>query len=160
LTISSKINRIDLTDANLLIDFKPALNSEFLDKKLINEFNDSPMKSLSNYLKTLLPNSFIDKFIKKAGLEDKKLSQINKEERKIILTLLKRFDFSVKMLDNIDNAIITSGGVCLDEVNPKTMESKLVSGLYFAGEVLDIDALTGGYNLQVAFSTGYVAGNA
>lgn len=159
LTISAKINRIDLSNAKFLIDFKPALDREFLDKKLISEFNDNPKKSLSNYLKTLLPSSFISKFILKSGLEDKPLSQINKEERKILATLLKRFDFSVKMLDNIDNAIITSGGVCLDEVNPKTMESKLVKGLYFVGELLDIDALTGGYNLQVAFSTAYVAGN-
>lgn len=158
LTISSKINRLDLSNAKFLIDFKPALEREFLDKKLITEFNDNPKKSLSNYLKTLLPSSFIPKFILKSQIEDKPLSKINKEERKIIVTLLKRFDFSIKMLDNIDNAIITSGGVCLNEINPKTMESKLVSGLYLVGELLDVDALTGGYNLQIAFSTGYVAG--
>ena len=160
LTISAKINKFDLNKAKLLLDFKPALDVQFLDKKLVTEFNDNSKKSLSNYLKTLLPSSFIPKFILKSGIEDKTLSKINKEERKILVTLLKRFDFSVKMLDNIDNAIITSGGVSLDEVNPKTMESKLVKGLYFVGEVLDIDALTGGYNLQVAFSTGYIAGNA
>lgn len=159
LTMSAKINRLDLNNAKFIIDFKPALSLEFLDKKLVNEFNESPMKMLSNYLKTLLPVSFIPKFMSKLNFEDKQLSKINKEERKIIYGLLKRFDFSIKMLDNIDNAIITSGGVCLDEVNPKTMESKLVSGLYFVGELLDVDALTGGYNLQVAFSTGYVAGN-
>ena len=159
LTLSAKINRLDLTNAKFLIDFKPALDIEFLDKKLVGEFNENPMKMLSTYLKTLLPTSFISKFMLKIGFEDKKLAQINKEERKIIVTLLKRFDFSIKMLDNIDNAIITSGGVCLNEINPKTMESKLVSGLYFVGELLDVDALTGGYNLQVAFSTGFVAGN-
>lgn len=158
LTMSTKINRLDLSNAKFVIDFKPALSYEFLDKKLVTEFNENSMKMLSTYLKTLLPSSLIPKFISKLGFEDKKLAQINKEERKIIVTLLKRFDFSIKMLDNIDNAIVTSGGVCLDEVNPKTMESKLVSGLYFVGELLDVDALTGGYNLQVAFSTGYVAG--
>ena len=159
LTISSKINRLDLSNATFLIDFKPALTVDFLDNKLIEEFNSNSKKKLSTYLKTLLPINFIPKFVNKLNFEDKELSKINKEERKQIVSLLKRFDFSIKMLDNIDDAIITSGGVSLDEINPKTMESKLVSGLYFVGEVLDIDALTGGYNLQVAFSTAYVAGN-
>ena len=84
--------------------------------------------------------------------------QINKKIRETIISLLKRFDFSIKSLDTINKAIVTSGGVSTKEINPKTMESKLVSNLYFVGEVLDVDALTGGFNLQIAFSTGFVAG--
>lgn len=158
LTLSSKINKFDLTCAKLYLDLKPALTEEFLNNKLILEFNENSKKQLSNYLKTLLPASLISYFIKKCNIEDKELCKLTKEDRKTILGLLKRFDFSIKMLDNIDNAIITSGGIDLKEVNPKTMESKLVEGLYLVGELLDVDALTGGYNLQVAFSTGFVAG--
>lgn len=159
LTLSAYINKFDLSGAKMYIDFKPALSEEFLDKKLIKEFNENSNKNLSTYLKTLLPMSFVPYFIKKLQIFDKKLSQINKQERKIVVSLLKRFDFSIKLLDNINKAIVTSGGVDLKEINPKTMESKLQKGLYFVGEVLDIDALTGGFNLQIAFSTGFVAGN-
>lgn len=158
LTLSSLINRFDLSNAKLFIDFKPSLDDRFLDNKLVREFNENSNKNLSTYLKTLLPLSFVPYFMDRLGFEDKKLSLIKKEERKIILTLVKKFDFSIKMLDNINKAIVTSGGVDLVEVNPKTMESKICQGLYFAGEILDIDALTGGFNLQIAFSTGYVAG--
>ena len=158
LTMSSKINRLDLTNAKLFIDFKPALDEKTLDEKFVREFNENPNKNLSNYLKTLLPANFAIYFVKKLGF-DKNLSQINKNERKQILQLMKRFDFSIKKLDNINKAIITSGGVDLVEINPKTMESKISKGLYFAGEIMDIDALTGGFNLQVAFSTGYIAGS-
>lgn len=159
LTLSAYVNKFDLSGAKMYIDFKPALDEEFLDQKLIREFNENSNKNLSTYLKTLLPMSLVPYFIKKSQIFDKKLSQINKLERKIVLSLLKRFDFSIKMLDNINKAIVTSGGVDLKEINPKTMESKLIKGLYFVGEVLDIDALTGGFNLQIAFSTGFVAGN-
>ena len=158
LTISSKINRLNLENAKLFIDFKPALDEKTMDQKLIREFNDNSNKMLSNYLKTLLPSSIVPKVLEKIDFEDKVLSKINKIERKSLVRIIKRFDFSIKMLDNINKAIITSGGVCLDEVNPKTMESKLVEGLFFAGEILDVDALTGGFNLQIAFSTGVSAG--
>lgn len=158
LTLSSKINSLDLTNSKLYIDFKPALSEEFLDEKLLREIVEFKDKDLINYLKTLLPTRFVLYFMDKAGLKNKKVYEINKVERKKIVNLLKRFDFSLLKLDNIDNAIITSGGVDLKEVNPKTMESKLQKNLYFAGEVLDCDALTGGFNLQIAFSTGFVAG--
>jgi len=159
LTMSSKINRIDLNNAILFIDLKPAISKEELDEKLIREFKANSKILLTTYLKSLLPSSLVDFFFKKLKIENKTLSQINKEERKTIVNQLKRFDFFVKMLDNINKAIITSGGVCTKEINPKTMESKLAEGLYFAGEIIDVDALTGGFNLQVAFSTGFVAGN-
>lgn len=159
LTLSALINKYDVSNAKLYIDFKPALTEEFLDDKLVKEFNENANKNLSTYLKTLLPMSFVPYFLNKIEICDKKLSQINKQERKIVVSHLKKFDFSIKMLDNINKAIVTSGGIDLKEINPKTMESKLQKGLYFVGEVLDIDAFTGGYNLQIAFSTGFVAGN-
>ena len=158
LTLSAKINGYDLKNAKLYIDFKPALDEKFLDEKLIREFLEYKGKNLSNYLKTLIPTSIIPNFLTKMAISDKKLSQMTKENRKSLISALKRFDISILKLDNIDNAIVTSGGVDLKEVNPKTMESKLQKNLYFAGEVLDCDALTGGFNLQIAFSTGYVAG--
>lgn len=159
LTMSSKINRLDLSDAKFLIDLKPALSEQDLNDKLIREFNLSPKTLLKTYIKSLLPSSMTEYFFKKLNIDNKMLTNLTKEDRKNIVNRLKRFDFSIKMLDNINKAIITSGGVSTKEVNPKTMESKLVAGLYFAGEILDVDALTGGFNLQVAFSTGYVAGN-
>lgn len=159
LTLSALINKLNFRNAKMYIDFKPALTEEFLDEKLVKEFNENSNKNLSTYLKTLLPMSFVPYFIEKSNLIDKKLSQFNKQERKIVVSRLKKFDFSIKMLDNINKAIVTSGGVDLKEINPKTMESKLQKGLYFVGEVLDIDAFTGGYNLQIAFSTGFVAGS-
>lgn len=158
LTLSSKINSFDLKRASLFIDFKPALNEETLENKLLREIVEFKDKDLANYLKTLLPIRFVPYFMEKIGILNKKVSMLNKEDRKKIINALKRFDFSLLKLDNIDNAIITSGGVNLKQVNPKTMESKLQKNLYFAGEVLDCDALTGGFNLQIAFSTGFVAG--
>ena len=110
-------------------------------------------------MKNLLPAKLIPVFIEKLGIpEDKKLNQINSEERKKLKILLKDFQFEVSGYKSFNQAIITSGGVDLREVNPKTMESRIVSGLYFAGEVLDLDADTGGFNLQATFSTGYLAG--
>ena len=159
LTLSSKINREDLSNAKMYIDFKPKLSEDTLNDKFLREFDEYAKKNLSTYLKTLLPNSIVSYFITKFKLLDKKISEITKNERNILINGLKKFDLSIKLLDNIEKAIITSGGVDLKEVSPKTFESKLVPGLYFAGEVLDIDALTGGYNLQIAFSSGYVVGN-
>jgi len=159
LTISSKINREKLTNAKLIIDFKPKLNEDTLTSKFLREFEDYAKKNLSTYLKTLLPSSMIPYFINKFKLSDKKISEMTKTDRNILINGLKKFDLSIKMLDNIEKAIVTSGGVDLKEVSPKNFESKLVDNLYFAGEVLDIDALTGGFNLQIAFSSGYVVGN-
>ncbi|MBQ8522634.1 MAG: NAD(P)/FAD-dependent oxidoreductase [Clostridia bacterium] len=159
LTISSKINRQDLSRAKLYIDFKPKLSVETLDAKFLREFKVFAKKNLSTYLKTLLPSSLVPYFIQKYALQDKKVSDLSKNDRNILINGLKKFDLSLNLLDNIEKAIITSGGVDLKEVSPKNFESKLVSNLYFAGEVLDIDALTGGFNLQIAFSSGFVVGD-
>ena len=107
----------------------------------------------------MLPNKFCEYFFVRSGLKNVKLADLTKENRLHIINLLKKFDFSIKSLDNINVGIVTSGGVDIKEINSKTCESKLVENLYFTGEVLDVDALTGGYNLQIAWSTAYLAGN-
>ena len=159
LTLSSKINREELSNAKLYIDFKPRLSEQMLNDKFMREFTEFSKKNLSTYLKTLLPSRLVPYFIEKFKLVDKKMSEMSKNDRNMLIRGLKKFDLSIKLLDNIEKAIITSGGVDTKEVSPKTFESKLVEGLYFAGEVLDIDALTGGFNLQIAFSTGFVVGD-
>lgn len=159
LTLSSKINKFDLKNAKFCIDFKPKLSQQVLEAKFIREANEFAKKNLSTYLKTLLPINFVPYFMTHLGLNDKKVSEITKLDRNILIEGLKKFDLSIKMLDNIEKAIITSGGVDTKQISPKTFESKLVEGLYFSGEVLDIDALTGGFNLQIAFASGYVVGN-
>ena len=159
LTLSSKINRYNLDKAKLYIDFKPKLSFDTLTDKFVREFKDYAKKDVATYLKTLLPSSLVPYFMQKFEISNKKVSELNKFDRNILINGLKKFDLSIKMLDNIEKAIITSGGVDLNEISPKTFESKLVDGLYFSGEVLDIDALTGGFNLQIAFSSGYVVGD-
>jgi len=141
------------------IDLKPALDFKKLDERLKREIDKGGKKYFKSLLKNLLPAKLIPVFIEKLGIsEDKRLNQINSEERKRLKMLLKDFKFEVSGYKSFDQAIVTSGGVDLREVNPRTMESKIVSGLYFAGEVLDLDANTGGFNLQAAFSTGWLAG--
>ncbi len=159
LSLSSKINRLNLVDARLLIDFKPALTDEQLKLKFGREFIEYSKKELKNYLYTLLPRSMVEYFIAHQRLDNKKVAELTREDRDKIINGLKRFDLKVKSLDNINVGIITAGGVDVKEINSKTCESKLVSGLYIVGELLDVDALTGGYNLQIAWSTGYLAGN-
>lgn len=159
LTLSSKINKLDIKNSKIAIDFKPALDYDKLTAKFQREFVEFAKKDLRNYLFTLLPTSFIDYFIKKTKLQNKKLSEITKTERDTLINCLKKFDFSIKSLDNINVSIVTSGGVDVKEINSRTCESKLVDNLYFVGEVLDVDALTGGFNLQIAWSTGFLAGN-
>ncbi len=160
LSASSLINRLDLQKVKLTIDFKPALSVEQLDKRLLRDFEEYKNKSISNCLKELLPVALISVVLGRCGiLPDKKVNSVTKNERQLLLTTIKNFDMLVSSLRGFDEAIITSGGVDVREINPKTMESKLVKGLYFCGEVLDIDAFTGGFNLQIAFSTGFAAGN-
>lgn len=159
LTASSRINKIDLTGAKIIIDFKPALSEQKLEEKFLREFIDYAKKDFKNYLHTLLPESMVDYFLRKLGIKNKKVADISKQERFKLINTLKRFDFSIESLENINVSIVTSGGVDVKQINNKTCESKLVENLYFVGEVLDVDALTGGYNLQIAWSTGYVAGN-
>ena len=140
------------------INLKPALSPETLDKRLQKDFDLYSKKQLINGLKDLLPSRLIPLIIELAGIDSQKpINQISKEERQQIGYMLQHMPLTVKGLRPVEEAIVTAGGISLKEFNPKTMESKLVKGLYGAGEVLDIDAFTGGYNLQAAFSTGYVA---
>ena len=140
------------------INLKPALSPETLDKRLQKDFDLYSKKQLINGMKDLLPSRLIPLIIELAGIDPQKpINQISKEERQQIGYMLQHMPLTVKGLRPVEEALVTAGGISLKEFNPKTMESKLVKGLYGAGEVLDIDAFTGGYNLQAAFSTGYVA---
>ncbi|MBQ5706733.1 MAG: NAD(P)/FAD-dependent oxidoreductase [Peptococcaceae bacterium] len=143
------------------IDFKPALSREKLDARFLREIEEQNKKQLKNSLPALMPSKLIPVFLKRANVSgDKAMHQITKEERMRMVDTLKDFRFTITKARPIEEAIVTAGGVSVKEVSPKTMESKLVKGLYFTGEVLDIDGMTGGFNLQAAFSTGYLAGMA
>ena len=159
LSASAHLRGEDITELSLSIDLKPALDEKTLDQRLLSDFNKKSNKDLINSLGDLLPSKMIEPFIALSGVDGrKKVNSITKEERKALLNTLKSFDIPLDGYRPIEEAIITSGGVDVKEITPKTMESKLVPGLYFAGEVIDVDAYTGGYNLQIAFSTGYLAG--
>lgn len=141
------------------IDLKPALNTEQLDKRIRRDFEKYSRKQLINGLDDLLPKAIIPVVIKLSGIDkNKTVNSITKEERYKLVQTVKNINMTVKKFRPIDEAIITSGGVKVSEINPSTMESKIVNGLYFAGEIIDVDAYTGGFNLQIAFSTGYLAG--
>lgn len=144
----------------LEIDFKPALSEEQLDSRILRDFSAEKNKAFKNSLDKLLPQKLIPVIIKLSEIdENKQVNSITKEERLALVRLLKCFEVHIKNFRKIEDAIITSGGIDIKEINPKTMESKIVSGLFFAGEVIDVDCYTGGFNLQVAYSTGYVAGS-
>ena len=160
LSASSLINRLDLNNVVLSIDFKPALSVEQLDKRILRDFDEYKNKAISNCLKELLPSAVVGEILSRCGISPElKVNGITKAQRLSLLTTVKNFDMLVASLRDFNEAIITSGGVNVKEIDPKTMQSKLVKGLYFCGEVLDVDAFTGGYNLQIAFSTGFAAGN-
>jgi len=143
----------------ICIDLKPALSEEDLDKRIIRDFEKNINKQFKNSLNELLPQKLIPVIIALSGIdESKEVHQITKQERKSLVQLLKGFTVAISGTRPIEEAIVTSGGINLKEINPKTMESKIIKGLYFAGEVIDLDAFTGGFNLQIAFSTGYTAG--
>ena len=143
----------------LSIDFKPALSEEKLDARVLRDFDKQKNKQYKNSLDELLPQKLIPIIVEKSKINpNKKVNEITKEERKNLVQLLKQFNLEIKQFRPIDEAIVTSGGVSIKEINPKTMASKLVEGLYFAGEIIDVDSYTGGFNLQIAYSTGYVAG--
>lgn len=157
-TVGKLIRKKNIGTIGLDINLKPALSSETLDKRLQKDFDLYSKKQLINGMKDLLPSRLIPLIIELAGIDPQKpINQISKEERQQIGYMLQHMPLTVKGLRPVEEAIVTAGGISLKEFNPKTMESKLVKGLYGAGEVLDIDAFTGGYNLQAAFSTGYVA---
>ena len=143
------------------VDFKPALSAEKLDARFLREIGEQNKKQLKNSLHTLMPAKLIPVFIRCCGIPgEKELHQITREERQRMVEMLKNFRFTLTKARPLEEAIVTAGGVCVKEVSPKTMESRLVQNLYFVGEVLDIDGMTGGFNLQAAFSTGYLAGSA
>ena len=143
----------------LVVDFKPALSEEKLEARILRDFEEFKNKQFKNSLDKLLPQKLIPVIIKLSNInENKKVNEITKEERKQLVILLKNFTLTLEKLRPIEEAIITSGGINIKEINPKTMESKLVKNLYFAGEIIDVDSYTGGFNLQIAYSTGYVAG--
>ncbi len=143
----------------LSIDLKPALSEEKLDGRILRDFNEEKNKSFKNSLDKLLPKKMIEVIVELSKINpDKKVNEITKKERENLVKLLKNLKVEIKDFGTIEEAIITAGGVSIKEINPKTMESKLVKGLFFAGEIIDVDAYTGGFNLQIAYSTGYTAG--
>lgn len=143
----------------LIIDLKPALSEEKLDLRLIRDFKEQSNKLFKNSLDNLVPKKLIDPIVEISNINpNKKVNEITKEERKLLINILKGLKLTLKEFRTIDDAIITAGGIDIKEINPKTMESKKVKGLFFAGEIIDVDAYTGGFNLQIAYSTGYTAG--
>ena len=143
----------------LRIDLKPALDEEKLNNRILRDFDKQKNKQFKNSLDELLPRKMIDIVIKKSEIdENKQVNEITKQERIKLIHILKNFEIEISGFRPIDESIITSGGIDTKEINPKTMESKIIKGLYFAGEIIDVDAYTGGFNLQIAYSTGYTAG--
>ena len=141
------------------IDLKPAITADELDKRLLKDFDKYTNKDFANALNDLLPKKMIPVIINRAGIPpSKKVHDITKAERKALVELLKAFTCSIKGVSGFNNAVITKGGVSVKDIDAKTMKSKIINGLYFAGEVIDVDGYTGGFNLQIAFSTGYLAG--
>ena len=146
-------------DIVLFIDLKPALTIDKLDERILRDFSEEKNKEFKNSLDKLLPKKMIPVIIELSGIEpNKKINEITKKERIKLVELLKKLEIKIEGFRPIEEAIITAGGINIKEINPKTMESKLVKGLYFAGEIIDVDAYTGGFNLQIAYSTGYTAG--
>lgn len=143
----------------LVIDLKPGLDTEQLDARVLRDFDEFTNKNFNNALDKLLPKSLIPVVIRRSGIDEyKKVHEISREERLRLVNIIKNLEFTLTGLRGYNEAIITQGGVSIKEIDPSTMESKLVKGLYFAGEVLDLDAVTGGFNLQIAWSTGHLAG--
>lgn len=159
LTISSLINKYNLKGWYAELDFKPALSEEKLNDRLLRDFEIFKNKDYINYLPNLLPSGIVNEFAIRTNIPfHKKINEITKHNRIDIINQLKRFKINIIGLEDIEGAIITSGGINVKEINPKTMESKLSKNCYFAGEVIDVDALTGGFNIQIALSTGALAG--
>ena len=143
----------------IFIDLKPALDEEKLDNRILRDFEELKNKQFKNSLEKLLPRKMINTIIEIIGINpEKRINEITKEERKKLVKILKNFELNINGFRKIEEAIITKGGINVKEINPRTMESKIIKGLYFAGEIIDLDAFTGGFNLQIAWSTGYVAG--
>ena len=150
---------IEKENYTLHIDLKPALDEEKLDARILRDFEKYKKKQIANSLDDLLPKSLITVIIDLCGIDPHtNVCEITKEQRRTLVHTLKHLTLGVEKFRPIEEAIITSGGINIKEINPKTMESKLIKGLYFAGEIIDVDAYTGGFNLQIAYSTGNTAG--
>ena len=161
LSASAHIDDIEKHSYIIEIDLKPALSDEQLDGRILRDLSDFPNREFANSLGKLLPAKMIPVIVRRSGIPpEKRVNQITKEERRRLVQLLKKLTYKVDRLRPIDEAIITRGGVDVSEIDPKTMESKLCGGLYFIGEVLDLDAYTGGFNLQIAWSTAYACAQA
>lgn len=161
LTLSSKINDLELTSVKLKIDLKPALDHTTLDKRLLRDFEKYRNKHIQNALTELLPKALILPVLHRAEISPETIvNSLPREKREKLLYAIKNFALNMRKLRPIEEGIVTAGGVDVKEIDPRTMQSKAVPGLYFCGEVLDVDALTGGFNLQIAFMTGYAAGKA
>lgn len=161
LSASGHIRKMERGRYKLIIDLKPALDEKTLDARIQRDFAENSNCDFRNALGKLLPAKIIPVIVRLSGIDgSKKVNQISRKERLELMHLLKNLPVTVKDFRSIDEAIVTGGGVCINEINPKTMESKLIKGLYFAGEVIDVDGYTGGFNLQIAFSTGHAAGTA
>ena len=159
LSMSNYLHKHMEKKIKLSIDLKPALDKNKLDNRILRDFNINNNKQIKNALDDLLLQKLIPIIIDLADINsDKPVNQITKDERERLINSIKDFSFTFKSFRPIEEAIVTSGGISTKEINPSTMESKIVPGLYFAGEIIDVDALTGGYNLQIAYSTGYLAG--
>ena len=161
LILSASAHRDGKGEDRIEIDLKPALDEQKLEARLLRDFSENPNRELAGIMGGLLPHSMVPVFLERCSLSPKlKVNSVTREQRKTIIHLLKHFDVLIFGPRPIDEAIVTSGGVSVREIDPKTMASKLVGGLYFAGEIIDVDAYTGGFNLQIAWSTGYCAGKA
>ena len=161
LTASSRIQKqLKKGELRLVIDLKPALSEEQLDKRVLRDFEEAKNKQFRNALGGLFPAKLIPVMVERSQIPpEKRVNEISREERRKLIYEIKNFELTITGLRDYNEAIITKGGVHVKEIHPSTMESKLVSGLYFAGEVLDLDAVTGGFNLQIAWSTAYAAGS-
>lgn len=158
LSASSHIDNMENNRYKLLIDLKPGLSEQQLDARILRDFSENINRIFGNSLSKLLPAKLVPTAVRLSGIPgERKVNQITREERLEFVRLLKAFPLTVKAFRPIEEAIITSGGINIKEINPKTMESKKVKGLFFAGEVIDVDGYTGGFNLQIAFSTAYCA---
>ena len=159
LSASAHIEKIENKKYTAVIDLKPALSKEMLDKRILRDFEAESNKDFANSLDKLLPQRLVSVIVKNSGVDPKKkVNSITREERESLVNSLKNLKLDIVGFRPIEEAVVTSGGVDLKEISPSTMESKLIKGLYFAGEIMNIDAYTGGFNLQIAFSTGRLAG--
>ena len=159
LSCSCLLNELDLKKVKLVLDLKPALDEKTLDNRLIREIDSAKGKEIKTVARSLAPSSLVPFILKRAKIHpDKKCGELTREERRKLVSVFKNVELLPRELRPLFEAIITAGGVNVKEINPKTMESKIITGLFFAGEVLDVDCFTGGFNLQTAFATGFIAG--